>query len=52
MVHLISNPGTKRSIMSATNQIISLICTIQTNAMKLIIGSITRAGLYRQEMLH
>jgi hypothetical protein len=38
--------------MSVTNQAISLAGIFQTNAIKPTIGSITRAGLYLQEMLH
>jgi hypothetical protein len=52
IVYLIFNPDTKRNIISITNQAIGLVGILQTNAIKPIIGSVARAGLYFQETLY
>jgi hypothetical protein len=52
VVYLTFNPDTKRNTMSATNQAVSLVGTLQTNIIKPTIGSIARAGLYLQEISH
>jgi hypothetical protein len=46
VVHLTSSPGTKRNTMSATNQVVGLVGILQTNAIKLIIDFVTKAGTY------
>jgi hypothetical protein len=51
VVHPISSPGTKRNTTSATNQVVSLAGTFQTNAIRPTIDFVAKARIYRQEML-
>jgi hypothetical protein len=50
IVYPTSSPGTKRNTMSATNQVIGLASIFQTNAIKLIIDFVAKAGIYYQEI--
>jgi hypothetical protein len=49
VVYPTSSPGTKRNIMSVTNQVIGLAGILQTNAIRPIIDFVTKAGIYYQE---
>jgi hypothetical protein len=51
MVHPTSSPGTKRNIISTTNQVIGLIGIFQTNIIRPIIDFVAKTRIYRQEIL-
>jgi hypothetical protein len=51
MVYPTSSPGTKRNAMFVTNQVVGLAGILQTNAIRPIIDFVTKAGIYRQEIL-